>query len=136
MDKSFNSLFKFNESAIRKNINNFTFHKTVNRISFLNINPRIIKHLFYTEGNAFFIIINPDYHNIYFTVKHKYFAWMINSSPFHIGKMKKSVNSIKIDERTEISNVFNHTFNHIANSNLFKEFAFMVSTFFIKQFAT
>src|SRR5574344_1270540 len=101
MDKAFNPLFQLYESAEIGELRDFAFYNVVDVIFFLKVHPRIFREMLERKVDALLGRIHAD--NLKLDLLS--FLYEIlrtgNMAPTHIVDMKQSVESTKVDERTE-----------------------------------
>src|SRR5690606_16706182 len=81
VDKTFDTIVKFNEYTVIFNRNDFTLNKCTSSIFFLSFFPRIWLNLLKTKRNSFFIRVKLKDLNFNFVTDVKKVRWMLNSSP-------------------------------------------------------
>ena len=130
MKKCINSRCKFNKSTKVCHTCNFTsYYVTYSKI-FCCRKPWILFWEFHGKSNLFSIDLFDQNFNFITYIEDLFRVF--NSAPRHLGDMKKSIRSTKIDESTKICNIFNGTCYSIANMDFLHKF-FLFLCFFSKK---
>ena len=117
MNKTFDSLFKFNKGTKFCKLCNLALYDIINMIFVFEVYPRIFCEVLEREIDSLFFWIKAD--NLKFdflTFLNKVF-WTSNVAPRHIIDVKQSVETTKIDESTKACKALYRTFYSVTNLN-------------------
>ena len=89
--------------------------------------------LFQAESNTFFVVIEIENYHVDFVVQFHHFVRMLDASPRKVGDVNQAVNAAQVNEYAVGSDVFNHTFEHLAFFESRNNFFFLLFQFFFDK---
>ena len=115
MNKSFDSALQFDECAVRNELGNLSTNFAADRELRVDVLPWVVLKLLEAERNALFLFIDVEDNDLKWLSDREHFAGVVDAAPAHVGDVKKSVHTLKIDERSEVGDVFDETLDLIAD---------------------
>jgi hypothetical protein len=97
--------------------------------------PRILRGLLEAEGNALFVAVHFDDHDLDLFALLHHFARVGDAAPAHVGDVQQAVHAVEIDERTEIGDVLDDALADLAGLNGIEEVATLARALLFDEFA-
>lgn len=135
MDEAFDARLEFHECAVGYEAGNFAFDFEVDGVFLCDFVPRIFGLLFEAEGDAFFVAVDFEDHDVDVLADFEHFGGVADASPTHVGDVEESVESVEVDEGAEVGDVFDGAGDDGAFFEFVEELRAFFGALFFNQFA-
>jgi len=136
VNETLDSGFELHEGAVGNEASNFATHLEIDWIFLGDFVPWVFRHLFEAEGDAEALFIDLENENFDLLTGLEHFGRVTEATPSHIGDVEETVETVEVDEGTELGEIFDTAFDFGSFVEMREEFgAFFVALFFDK-FAT
>lgn len=129
MYQTFDAFFQLNEAAIIGQIADLAKQAGTGWITTGDIDPWVFAKLFEAKRYAILVLVIFENLDLNFLTDLNGFRGMSDTLPCHVSNVKQTINPAKVNKRTIICEVFNHTLNDGAFFEAVKQ-RFLFSTIF------
>ena len=136
MNQTFNAGLKLHKRTVVHHVDNFAFVDGVDRVLLFNVVPRVRQQLLEAQANFSFFAVDGENHDFDFLIHRNHFRWLGNPRVRHVSNVQQTVDAAKINKRTKVSDILDHTFADLTNFQFGHQFLLSVSTFFFDQRTT
>ena len=135
VDKAFNALFKLYKRAVIDEVHNPALDARPDRILALDVLPRIGYGLLQSKRDALALGVHLYDHDGDLLADLHHFGGVGNPAPAHVGDMEKPVETVEVDERAVIGDIFDNALANVAGLDLREELAALFHALFLYEFA-
>ncbi len=136
MHKTLDSLFQLHEGAVGDQIDDLAAQAAAHGEAALDVVPRIAHALLQPEADTLAIAIHVQNHHFQLLANLDHLARMLDAAPAHVRDVQQTVESIEIDEHTEIGDVLRVAQAYLARLDRRQQLALLHAQTFLDQLAT
>ena len=133
--EAFDAGFDFDEGTVRHEVDDFAVNLGADGELAVDLVPRVFRGLLEAEGNALFVAVHFDDHDLDLFALLHHFARVRDAAPAHIGDVEKTVHTVEVDERAEVGDVFDDTLADLAGLDRLEEIATLAGALLFDEFA-
>ena len=135
VDEALDAGFQFDEGAVGHEVDNLAFDAGVDRILGFDLIPRVGHLLLETEADALFFLVDVEHDDVQVLADLEQFGWMANAAPTHVGDVQQAINTVEVNERTEIREVLHSALADVAGRHLGEQLGAAFGAFLLDEFA-
>src|SRR6266513_924811 len=109
---------ELDEGAIVGDGDHLALHARADGILRRDVLPRIVLQLLQAEGNALALPVDVEHFDLELLPDLHHFGGMRDAAVAHVGDVQQPVDAAEIDERTEVGDVLDDAFAHLAHRQL------------------
>ena len=113
MDQAFDALFELDEDAVIGDAHHAALDAGIDREFRLDIHPRVGADLLEAEGNAFFLLIELENHDLDLVANGEHLRGVIDAAPRHVGDVQQAVDPAEVDEHAVLGDVLDDSLDEV-----------------------
>ena len=136
VNETFDAFFKLDKRAVGHDVDDRAVNARSNGILLFDVDPRRIGQLLEAEGDLFLLVIDVQDDDFDLLIKGDDFARIGYATIAHVGNVKQTVDSAKIDKGAEIGDILDGTFATLPDFEFVEEQGLLGGAFFFDESAT
>ena len=131
VNQTFDARLKFHKCTVVHHVDNLALVDGVDWVFLLDVVPWVRQQLLEAQTNLSFFAVDGKHHDVDFLIHRHHFRWLGDACVRHVGNVQQTVDAAKINKRTKVSDVLDHTFADLANFQFGHQFLLSVGTLFL-----